>query len=87
MGTLTNINLFSDLVFLYNKECPVCFNCMTFPVKANCNHGYCLECIYTYWKKPSWNNLCPLCRYPIENLQLIEVTNVYLLFSNLMFLY
>lgn len=66
--------LFLDLVFVYNKECPICFNIMTFPIKADCNHGYCLECLHAYWKKPCWNNLCPLCRYPIQKLQLVEVS-------------
>lgn len=49
---------------------------MTFPIKADCDHGYCLDCLYTYWENSTWSNLCPLCRIPIQNIQLIEVTQI-----------
>ncbi|CAH1962068.1 unnamed protein product [Acanthoscelides obtectus] len=62
----------ADKDFLYNVDCPICFNVLTMPIKADCGHGYCMDCLYTYWEKPSWNNCCPLCRLPISNLRLLE---------------
>ncbi|VEN39464.1 unnamed protein product [Callosobruchus maculatus] len=31
-----------------------------------------MDCLYQYWEKPTWNNCCPLCRLPINNLRLLE---------------
>nr|CAI5835769.1 unnamed protein product [Callosobruchus analis] len=42
------------------------------PIKADCGHGYCMDCLYQYWEKPTWNNCCPLCRLPITDLTLLE---------------
>ena len=40
-------------------ECPVCFNIFNDPLKLNCGHRFCNECINRID-----NLLCPLCRTP-----------------------
>nr|XP_023017918.1 transcriptional regulator of yeast form adherence 3-like [Leptinotarsa decemlineata] len=61
-----------DTDFVYNSECPICFNELTLPIKSDCDHGYCIECLHTYWKKRTWKNICPLCRQSLKNLRLVE---------------
>ncbi|XP_028132450.1 E3 ubiquitin-protein ligase RNF125-like isoform X2 [Diabrotica virgifera virgifera] len=57
---------------IYNKDCPICFNLLTMPIRSKCGHAYCLDCLYTFRNKNSWNYSCPYCRAPLKKLQLIE---------------
>jgi len=48
-------------------ECAICLECLNLPVKLNCNHSFCYECIIK-----CDNNLCPLCRNVVINKNDIE---------------
>ncbi|CAH1110041.1 unnamed protein product [Psylliodes chrysocephalus] len=67
----------TETEIIYNKECPICFNFFQFPIKSQCGHVYCMDCIYTYWEKSMWKTTCPLCRRPLKRLQILEDENNY----------
>ncbi|XP_057656783.1 E3 ubiquitin-protein ligase RNF170-like isoform X2 [Diorhabda carinulata] len=57
---------------IYNMECPICLNPLQTPVKSDCGHAFCIECLYTFWEEPSWKSICSICRAPLENLRLVD---------------
>ncbi|CAH1163906.1 unnamed protein product [Phaedon cochleariae] len=61
--------------FAYNTDCPICFNILMMPIVSDCGHGYCADCLQTFFEKNSWNNLCPLCRQQLKNLKILENEN------------
>ncbi len=44
------------------KECPICLETISDKFTLDCNHSYCIECIYN---SLSTNKSCPMCREPI----------------------
>ncbi len=45
------------------KECPICLETIRDKFTLECNHSYCIECIYT---ASATNKSCPMCREPIS---------------------
>ena len=44
------------------KECPICLETIRDKFTLECNHSYCIECIYNSLLT---NKSCPMCREPI----------------------
>lgn len=53
---ITTKNIYDDI---YNKECPICLENVSFGENLDCGHKYHPNCIKTWFEK---GNKCPLCR-------------------------
>lgn len=53
-------NYFNKRKFNSNDDtCIICLEKFKYPILLNCGHNYCVEYIYTNFKK---NKKCPICR-------------------------
>merc|ERR1712168_1758742 len=58
-------------------KCPICLVNSTINVKTNCNHDFCLQCIFRMWTSENSDNdedeverpfICPMCRLTVTKL-------------------
>lgn len=66
----------TDLSNLDSKDCPICYESLTDPVRVPCNesHVFCRECI-ELWVKGKGNNACPTCRAVLFELPQDEISS------------
>ena len=47
-----------------DTQCPVCLNEPRLPIRTNCGHLFCANCLIVYWRHGNWMGSvrCPVCR-------------------------
>lgn len=57
-----------EVMELGEDGCSICQEEHTTPVKLECGHVYCEECITAWCERTPGGATCPLCRAPIQTL-------------------
>lgn len=52
------------------EPCPICYELILFPVRTNCRHIFCGECMLVLLKSANLKSIvCPMCRLKVRTIQ------------------
>lgn len=55
------------------EPCPICYDVIVFPVKTNCRHVFCGECMLVLLQSANLKSIvCPMCRLKVRMIQPIS---------------
>lgn len=55
------------------EPCPICYEVIVFPVKTNCRHVFCGECMLVLLQSANLKSIvCPMCRLKVRMIQPIS---------------
>lgn len=55
------------------EPCPICYELIVFPVKTNCHHVFCGECMLVLLQSANLKSIvCPMCRLKVRMIQPIS---------------
>ena len=66
---------------LHDKDCSICFTIMVEPIKLECNHRFCIQCISKLFVDPI-NRKCPICRAVVPQDLQIDKKMIDVFFAN-----